>query len=376
MIKVGRRAIAVALVPLALACLWSIACSDGTAPEHPPTSPHRAATIRLVSGDNQTGTVGTKLAQPIVIEMLDSVGKPVWGRPVSGTQDGEITADRNGRVVIPWQLDFRAGTQSIKIEPSGQDHYDSLVVTVHVTALPGPLDHIAPRRLPSVYSNWLTTSTIQRDQLFSPRDTFDNVVAWPADAKLSATSPWDVSGDTVVPPSPDFVGTTVIRVDAGGKSATSPVTRVDDLRTHRWNVSYACGTSGTPADEHRSDGALTDSLTFVGTLRVIAYPGDADYYVFQKAVTPPIQVYPQGILTRYLHDGTTSTLAVRNIFPHAYVIAEQRPDTLVFFDSANANGATGPVAVKSPGPLPRYVGGSWCDPKVFTVRPPMVWSAY
>lgn len=65
-------------------------------------------------------------------------------------------------------------------------------------------------------------------------------------------------------------------------------------------MSYACGTSGTPADEHLGSGALTDSLKFSGTFRAIAYPGDPDHYVYpdKGGPTPPIQTYLQGTLTR------------------------------------------------------------------------------
>lgn len=361
------------MIGVAVSCL---ACSEGTAPVTPPADPHRAATVRLVSGDNQTGVVGTVLAKPVVIELMDSAGKPAWGRAVWGQETGSLVADRNGRVTIPWQLGPKAGAQSITVDPSGQDRDIDLVITAHATALVGPFDHVAPLRVTNAYSNWLTTTTIRRDTLFSPRDAFDNVVAWPADAKLSAAAPWSIRADTVVPPSPAFVGTTVIRVDAGGKSATSPVTRVDDLRAHRWHVSFTCATSGAPTNFGVTGATvLADSLTFAGTIRAIAYPGDVDYYNYpgKGGPTPPVQAYLQGTFTIYAHGGTTSTQTVTN---YSEVLAGQRPDTLVYFNSANANGATGNVAVVTPGPLPSYTGGSSCDSTRYTVRPPEVWSAY
>jgi len=336
--------------------------------------------MRLISGDAQTGTAGGAFPQPIIVEVLDSAGHRAWGRPIFSQLPDTAVTGSDGRAVLTLHTGTVAGPAVVVVQPMDQALDAALQLTLHLTVLAGPLDHftISPRASaagpPRAGTAWLTTQPILRDDLLSPRDTFDNVAAWPAGTTFSLATGWKVSGDTIVPPSPDWVGTTTVGVQASGHSATATFMRVDDLRTHRWNASFSCGAPGTPANEHLGSGALTDSLDFAGTVRVIAYPGDSAYYVWPSGTgEPPIQAYLQGTFTRHVHGGGADTTVVSNYVEY---FADQRPDSLVFPYQANTGPATGAAAVTQPGPLPRYVGGSWCDPALFSVRPSVVMTAY
>jgi hypothetical protein len=67
------------------------------------------ATLQTVSGDNQTGTIGTALANPLVVKLIDSGGNPAPNVPVT-FQVRELDARIDGRIAItvPTGLDGRA----------------------------------------------------------------------------------------------------------------------------------------------------------------------------------------------------------------------------------------------------------------------------
>jgi hypothetical protein len=82
--------------------------------------------IALVSGDNQTGMVGTKLAQPLVVQVTDGFGNPISGVTVgwSVTGGGSVSApltdtDVNGQASVERTLGLTAGTQTTLASASG-----------------------------------------------------------------------------------------------------------------------------------------------------------------------------------------------------------------------------------------------------------------
>ena len=82
--------------------------------------------IALVSGDNQTGLVGTKLAQPLVVQVTDGFGNPIAGVTVgwSVTGGGSVSApftdtDVNGRASVERTLGITAGTQTTLASANG-----------------------------------------------------------------------------------------------------------------------------------------------------------------------------------------------------------------------------------------------------------------
>jgi len=85
-------------------------------------------TINLVSGDGQTGTIGTPVASPLIVQLKDGTGNPVAGQPVvfkvtgsNGTLSGVaiagnnggptlvVNSDANGMAQVTWTLGMRAG---------------------------------------------------------------------------------------------------------------------------------------------------------------------------------------------------------------------------------------------------------------------------
>ncbi len=365
----GARIITAAIFAL------TVSCSDSTSPDIPPVAPHRAASVRVVSGSGQTGVVGTRLPQQVVVEVLDSAGQPAWGRPIQalGIALGDVVTDRTGHATFTWQLGPLAGTQSTQVSPSGQDHDDALAPTIRATALPAAFHHVTLWNALFLGTNWLTSKPLTRDLLFSPRDTFDNVVPWPNDVVLVAPSGWSTRADTAVPPSAGYVGPATIGVQAGGKVASTLITRVDDLRARRWTASYNCAAPpGVPAVDGQS--APVDSLAFTGTAAVVAYRGDPDPQGGKlDAVTSDYRFYFRATRIAYRTGGRVDTLVVA-LYRHD--IPAQRPDTLVFPYAATSGTVTGTAVPVQPGANPRYVGGSWCDPALYSVRSPVVLTSF
>jgi hypothetical protein len=89
-----------------------------------------ADTITIASGDKQTAPVGTALANPVVLQISDSVGKPVANAAVTITttdqgatlsagtgnpaQTVKTTSDANGQISVRWTLGQAVGGQSFK----------------------------------------------------------------------------------------------------------------------------------------------------------------------------------------------------------------------------------------------------------------------
>lgn len=373
--RLNLRAATKHLWPTIAICL-AIACADATSPAGAPAAPHTAATIRVISGAGQSGVVGKPLAQPVVVEVLDSAGQPAWGRHVelwgSALGDsGYAVTGSDGRATLVWVLGIASGSQSALVIPMGQAYTDS-VPAVSAVALPASFDHASPwNALRPTYSNWLNSVPLTRSSLFAPRDTFNNATAWPADAQLVAPSAWTVSADTAVPPA-GYVGVGVITVRAAGKTSSVSITRVDDLRSYNWTVSYSCvAPAGTPAVESPGDAPL-DSIAFTGTSVDVAHGSDPDPQGGKLINLPEYRFYFRGTRTNYQADGTVVTF---NVSVYRSDIIAQLPDTLVFPYAATSGSVTGVDVPVQPGPKPRYVGGSWCNPAFYSTRSPIALAA-
>ena len=70
-----KRSIFIGVTCVAGSCLF--ACTDSTAPDHVPAS------LEIVSGQEQSGTVGQELPSPIVARVLNSGGSPIAGQIVN-----------------------------------------------------------------------------------------------------------------------------------------------------------------------------------------------------------------------------------------------------------------------------------------------------
>jgi hypothetical protein len=87
--------------------------------------------IRLISGNNQTGAIGSILSAPLVVALTDSTGSPVPNKPVifKITQDDGmvgsggplaptviVTTNAQGQAQVQWKLGMRAGAGGNSVE--------------------------------------------------------------------------------------------------------------------------------------------------------------------------------------------------------------------------------------------------------------------
>lgn len=175
----------------------------------------RPTQITVVSGDAQSGTVGTQLPQPLVVLVQDSAGTPVGGTDViwdfpEGNQGG-IT-DAQGLASLAFTLFPAAGPQLVGARvPMAND--PSVIVLFHFTASPGPAAQI------EAASGGFQTATVGTG-LPEPvsvrvRDAYGNV-------RSGATVEWlTTDGSTTVP---------------------SSVTNSDGLAETGWTVGTVAGT--------------------------------------------------------------------------------------------------------------------------------------
>jgi Bacterial Ig-like domain (group 1)/Regulator of chromosome condensation (RCC1) repeat/Bacterial Ig-like domain (group 2) len=99
------------------------------------------ASLVKVSGDGQTGTVGTALPQPAVVELRSSLGQPIAGAAVtwtpaasSGTVAPPVSVTGpDGRASAEWTLGTFAWTQGLAAATEGAPP-----VTLSATAVAGP----------------------------------------------------------------------------------------------------------------------------------------------------------------------------------------------------------------------------------------------
>jgi adhesin/invasin len=77
------------------------------------------AALAIVDGDAQTGPVGGQLAEPLIVRVTDTRGRPVAGAPVafsaaSGTVNPEaVNTDADGLAATQWSLGSQTGEQQV-----------------------------------------------------------------------------------------------------------------------------------------------------------------------------------------------------------------------------------------------------------------------
>jgi hypothetical protein len=126
------RTLARLAAPAALLAL--AACHDNS----DTTAPATPTTLSVVSGSAQTGTVGSALAGPVVLQVQDQSGKPISGVTVTWTaangttSSPESVSDSAGQVTTTWTLGTVAGAETLSASAAGVN-----AVTVLATATPG-----------------------------------------------------------------------------------------------------------------------------------------------------------------------------------------------------------------------------------------------
>ena len=209
----------------AITCSLLLACGgDGlTLPD-----PGEPARIEAISGSNQAGAVGSLLAEPLVVRVLDSDDQPVADRRVAflldnnadgGTLEPDtVTTDADGRASSRWALGNAEGTQQARAQVVG---IDVLNVAFSATAGEGVADQL---ELVSGDAQTATAgSTLPASLVVRALDAADRPVA-------GVTVAWDAVGGGSVSSATTVTGadgrTAVLRTlgpNAGAQSTTASV---------------------------------------------------------------------------------------------------------------------------------------------------------
>lgn len=104
--------------------------------------PHPPAGVAVERGSGQIATVGTELADSLVVRVVDAIGRPVADVPVRwrdvqglGTLSAEhVRTDQRGRSAVAWTLGLEAGLQRVQAEVEGLGE-----ATFWATGRAGPL---------------------------------------------------------------------------------------------------------------------------------------------------------------------------------------------------------------------------------------------
>jgi hypothetical protein len=91
-----------------------------------------AAAIRIVSGNNQSGQVGTRLGADLVVVVQDADGNPVSGVTVTWTvasgggsvAPASVTTGANGQASAEWTLGPQVGGQKVRASAGGAGQVD------------------------------------------------------------------------------------------------------------------------------------------------------------------------------------------------------------------------------------------------------------
>ena len=145
--RFSRRS-AIACTALALS---AAACNRDSATTGPSgsTSKDFAANLRLVSGDQQLGAMGSALSQPIIVKVVDAGGQPVTGAAVTFSVragGGSINpaanvSDANGLVSSTWTMGTSLGENKAVALLTNQFLLDSAVFKA--TATTGPANALS-----------------------------------------------------------------------------------------------------------------------------------------------------------------------------------------------------------------------------------------
>lgn len=198
------------LVVMALAIGSLSACASGDDGMEPPPPDLQAAAIVKASGDNQSGTVGADLADPIVVQVNDQFGDPFSGATVGfavaqgggSVATASATTGNDGRASTAWTLGTGAGGQEVAVTVGGTQLSGVFAATAAADA---------PAELTEVSGNNQTgprNAALQQPVLVKVEDQFGNGVPG-VSVMFVVTS----GGGTVDPESPD--------TDENGEASTT-----------------------------------------------------------------------------------------------------------------------------------------------------------
>ena len=164
-----------------------------------------AATIAVVGGDAQSGVVGTALAQPLVVRVLDASSRPVQGQrvdfaPTSGggaIAPASVTTDATGQASATWTLGSAAGGQGAAARPIGNGAPDTLIARFTATASAAGATNIAAVKgdnQTATAGSTLTDSLVVRTTDGAGNPVAGVAVTWTANGGGSVSAPSTVTG--------------------------------------------------------------------------------------------------------------------------------------------------------------------------------------
>lgn len=137
MTSIRRRRTSLVLLALA-ASAWS--CGGVVLPDDA-----RPAVIKIVSGNGQSAPAGQALGQPLVVEVVDALNRPVEGQTVTFGIDagggsvapGSAKTGTDGTASASWTLGNGAGQQTLHAQVTADGAPASLTVSFNATAQTG-----------------------------------------------------------------------------------------------------------------------------------------------------------------------------------------------------------------------------------------------
>jgi hypothetical protein len=144
-----------------LLCLFVVSCGEPSSPPGP------AAFMKVVSGNSQTGVVGAALASPVVVQIMDALGRPAVGQSVSfrvlsgggSVSAGSAVADAEGMAQERWTLGPVAGRQQMEARASDAQTGSAVSAAFEATAVPGAAVVIAGGTISIPLALWPRTVT-------------------------------------------------------------------------------------------------------------------------------------------------------------------------------------------------------------------------
>lgn len=341
------------LLALAIASTAFIACSAGTEPTVPvlplgpnldppeppagPITPGAAATLSVLAGGNQTGTVGVELPQAIVARVVDANLLAVPNQIVSfvvvegggSVFAGTAQANALGEVRERWRLGTAAGPQVL--EARGVDQVTGAPIVfsrIHATATPGPVATLTAPMSPENFTIsrmrvFLGETVDARMFVAGARDTYGNAVADPQLAVASDRA-WGVTGSIVAPTDEGLAGVTIT---AGSASLVAQIAAVTDLRPGRWTLSYHCGGQGGRGLSPINNMPV-DSLEYAGVVDSIVYD-DAIGSIDMRSRS---HVWSTGTATMVGMNGEIETMTDHIIATELPVVPEQISSSPTAYD--------------------------------------------
>ena len=213
------------------------------------------AHIEIVSGTNQAGSIGTMLAEPLVVRVTDSRERPVGNRQVvfqvlageggSVTPDTALT-DSDGKASVRWILGETEGTQRVQALVLGELDLATSFTASAGAGVAASVERVRGNGQTAIAGSTLPESLVVRTLDDGGRPVAGITVAWTASGGGSVSAATTVTG-------PD--GTTGIRRTLGPAAGA------------QGTVATVQGAAGSPV-EFTSTAAVGEA----GSLRVEVQP--------------------------------------------------------------------------------------------------------